>query len=522
MAAIITDQFRLSNSENFISQFTNNSLYAFVGLTNSTDYNINGVNWENTPPGPIDSFDNFNDIWDTVVALKKINSSDIKRVIPKRTWESGITYDMYRHDISRNNVSNPSRRTSLYESNYYVMNSDFRVYICLNNGVNPENTEGQPSIDEPKFTDLEPREAGTSGDGYIWKYLYTINSGDIIKFDSLFYIPVPDDWGGDEETALIKDNANSSISGQLKTIVIKDRGTSLGVPRTEKSVPIVGDGTGATATIVIGQDNTVEDIIISSGGSGYTYGVVDYAVAGINGDTNPQFDVIIPPPGGHGFDIYRELGAKNVLIYSRIENDNLDPDFTTGNKVARIGLVKNPVSFGSTGSTDLISKQKVSNTYALKLTGINANDVENATFAANSVIRQTQNSSGIAYTAVGRVVNYDNNTGVLKYWQDRSNSGFTTGTYNLKNPEVYGQNWEFISSSDIIVGETSSLGIDTGFKGITTTINSQTYNLGQEFTDGLSNPEVKKYSGEMIYIDNRPSITRSVNQKEDIKIVLQF
>jgi hypothetical protein len=26
----------------------------------------------------------------------------------------------------------------------------------------------------------------------------------------------------------------------------------------------------------------------------------------------------------------------------------------------------------------------------------------------------------------------------------------------------------------------------------------------------------------MIYIDNRPSITRSSNQKEDIKVILQF
>ena len=104
----------------------------------------------------------------------------------------------------------------------------------------------------------------------------------------------------------------------------------MGVPKTYKDVPIVGDGTGAFATIVVGQDQTVEDIFISAGGSGYTYAVVDYISAGINGTTIPQFDVIIPPPGGHGFDIYRELKVKNVLIYSRIENDNLDPDFITG------------------------------------------------------------------------------------------------------------------------------------------------------------------------------------------------
>ena len=53
-------------------------------------------------------------------------------------------------------------------------------------------------------------------------------------------------------------------------------------------------------------------------------------------------------------------------------------------------------------------------------------------------------------------------------------------------------------------------------------INNRTYYLGQSFTDGLSNPEVKKYSGNIIYLDNRPAIKRSSNQKEDIKVILQF
>ena len=66
------------------------------------------------------------------------------------------------------------------------------------------------------------------------------------------------------------------------------------------------------------------------------------------------------------------------------------------------------------------------------------------------------------------------------------------------------------------------LSIDTGFSGISTVINNRTYYLGQTFSSGVSNPEVKKHSGNIIYVDNRPSITRSTNQKEDIKVILQF
>ena len=68
------------------------------------------------------------------------------------------------------------------------------VYICLQNGTTPETPDGKPSLDEPTFTDLEPRTAGTSGDGYIWKYLYSIKPADLVKFDSTDFMPVPLNW----------------------------------------------------------------------------------------------------------------------------------------------------------------------------------------------------------------------------------------------------------------------------------------------------------------------------------------
>jgi len=68
----------------------------------------------------------------------------------------------------------------------------------------------------------------------------------------------------------------------------------------------------------------------------------------------------------------------------------------------------------------------------------------------------------------------------------------------------------------------NELSIDQNFTGISTVINNRTYYLGQTFTSGVASPEVKKHSGNIIYVDNRPSITRSSNQKEDIKVILQF
>ena len=64
-----------------------------------------------------------------------------------------------------------------------------------------------------------------------------------------------------------------------------------------------------------------------------------------------------------------------------------------------------------------------------------------------------------------------------------------------------------------IIGGSSNLSISTAFSGLSTTLNNRTYYLGQSFTKGVSNPEIDKYSGNMIYVDHRPSITRSSNQR---------
>ena len=516
MAAIITDQIRILNAKNFVAGVSSstNSYYSFIGLPNPTDIQSD---WDTNPPSPRDSFDEENNYWDTMIALKKINASDIRQVVQKRFWSTGTTFDMYRHDYSRSNTAKVSGATNLYSASYYILNSDYRVYICLQNGTDPDNENGRPSLDEPLFTDLEPRAAGTSGDGYIWKYLYTIKPTDIIKFESTDFMPVPINWETSTDNATVRDNA---INGSIKIVTITNRGVSVGpANRTYTRVPIRGDGSGAECTIIVNNDQKVESITISNQGSGYTFGTVDLVAGNVpTGTTRPTFNVIISPNGGHGADIYRELGAYNVLMYSRIENDNQNPDFITGNQIARVGVVENPESFGS---SQILTLDKASAVYALKLTGVSANS---ATYNADSFITQTVSTGS---TSVGRVISYDQVTSVLKYWQDRSNSGFSTVGVAITNPPFGFDQVEFSSSpgpggSLVITGGSESLSIDTAFTGISTVINNRTYYLGQSFTNGLANPEVKKHSGNIIYVDNRPSITRSSNQKEDIKVILQF
>jgi len=519
MAAIITDQLRILNAKNFVAgvQSSSNSYYAFIGLPDSASYQ---TDWDTDPPAPKDNLNQSSDYWDTMLALKKINSSDCSQVVRKTTWIAGITYDMWRNDISRDNPSQPSGAFDIYAADYYVMNSDYRVYVCLYNNAKPENNfQGGPSLDEPTFTDLEPREAGSSGDGYIWKYLYTIKPSQAIKFDSTNYIPVPTDWSTGTDNSAVRNNA--AVSGQLKIVTITNRGVGLGTAnRTYTKVPILGDGNSGEATVVINNDSKVESVTVSKGGEKYTFGTLDLEAGGVpTGSTLPEFNVIIPPSGGHGSDVYDELGAFNVLTYARFENDTDNPDFITGNQFSRVGMIEDPLSINSTTKLAL---DKASAVYALRLTGTG---YSSAIFTPDSFITQTV---GLGSTAIGRVVSYDQVTGVLKIWQDRTNSGFNfNGTQN-STPQYGFEMNKF--TADLydgggnfnIVGGDITLGIDTSFQGVSTVLNSRTYYLGQNFVSGVAEPEVEKYSGNIVYVDNRPSVTRSSSQKEDVKIILQF
>ena len=517
MAAIITDQIRILNAKNFVAGVTStaNAYYSFIGLPNPTEVQSD---WDTDPPSPKDNFEEEDSYWDTMVALKKINASDVRQVVPRRKWSSGTTYDMYRNDYSRTNTAAVSGATNLYAATYFVLNTDYRVYECLQNGTDPDNPNGRPSLDEPTFTDLEPRSAWTSGDGYIWKYLYTIKPSDIVKFESTDYIPVPADWDTNSDDAAVRDNA---VDGSIKIVTISNAGVGIGTAdAVYNKVPIKGNGSGAECTVTINSSSQVSDVTVSTQGSGYTYGSVDLVAGGVpTGTTRPVLDVVISPPGGHGKNIYRELGAYNVLLYSRIENDNENPDFVTGNQIARVGLVCNPQAFDSTA---LLSVDKATASGALRLSGAG---YSSATFTADAYFTQTV---ATGTTAAGRVINYDQTTGVLKYWQDKSLAGFNTVGAAVTEP-TYGFKLNAFTSTPetggsltIVPSTGSNLAIDTSFTGVSTVINSRTYYLGQEFTNGIGNPEAKKYSGNIIYVDNRPSITRSSTQKEDIKIILQF
>ena len=523
MAAIITDQFRIINANNFMDDVTsgNNSYYAFLGLANPTIAGFGRTDtWNSTtvqPPSPTDSINYNNHVYDTMLFGRKVFPGDVRRLIRKVTWTKGTSYDMYRHDYSTTNRSLVSNSSRLYSANYYVMNKDYRVYVCINNGAAGISTIASASLDEPTFTDLEPSAAGVSGDSYLWKYMFTVPPADIVKFDSTEYIAVPNEWETttNADITVVRNNGDSSANNnQIKVVSIDESGVGYSFLSSPIEVDIVGDGTGGKVRILTNTNGQIISAQVTQGGTGYSYARVD--LSSINGAATKfaKLSPIIPPSLGHGYNAYKELGTDKVLIYTRFDSSSYD--FATDTKFAQVGLIRNPTAIGAAG-TNYLQTSEFSGLKALKFSG-------NTSQTLGIGTQIEQNISGVG-TARAYVASYDIDTKVIKYFQDRSLSYNQLTHDQTDSREVNNQApvLDFQSTANAVTSTAFSVNIDQTFSGIsTTTPAGKVVDLGAQFTNGLADAEINKRSGEIIYLDNRPSITRNVRQKEDIKIVLEF
>ena len=519
MPAVVTDQFRILNASNFVDTVTgiggadpSNSFYITLGLPNPTIVGFGRTStWNTSTPNPVDNINRNNHIGDTSLFGKRVTGKNVRRLIRKVDWTQGTRYEMYRHDYSINSPSPVTQSARLYDARYYVINENFNVYICIDNGSSGINTTGNASQDQPTFTDLEPSRAGESGDGYVWKYLYTVSPSDIIKFDSTEFIAVPNDWTTTNDATIqsVRENGDSDLNNnQIKKVYIDNQGNgySGGVGQ---EFNILGDGTGGKVVIdVVG--GKITNAVVSSGGKGYTYGIVDLGTINANASVKAKLIPIIPPSKGHGFNVYEELGTDRVLCYARFGGDNKDFPFDT--KFAQVELVKNPTSVGT---TSIYFSDSYSSLSSIKFP---------STTTAIPVIGEKISQQVSGGTAVGYVASFDKETKVLKYFQDRSlYFGNGEDQTDYVGISTLGQVFAFQSSSNPITAPSGFSGsVETTFSSGITTVGTKNVGLGVTFTNGLAEPEINKGSGDIIYIDNRATITRNSRQKEDVKIILEF
>jgi len=498
MSAIITEKFRSHNATNFYESFTEsspNTYYLFIGKATPFTTGTSGGS-DSSPSTPADSVSREFYNWDAMIAAKKIPSTDITYALPRRDWSNGTTYDMYDDDISSSNTAT-SGATNLFDSSFYFITSDYRVYKVLDN-----NGGSAYSGSEPTSTSTSPFALG----GYVLKYMYALTASEAAKYLTTDYMPVSDDStvttaATDGKIESLSVTAGSGYTDGTYYAAVYGDGTSAGTSSGAIVRITVSSGSIASFGLTAGSDTTIHD-----GGAAYTYGTVNLgssytfsdaalsSSSSMGSGTGGAVGVIISPKNGHGYSAINELGGHYVMTATTLTQDEGD-DVSTANDFREVGLVVDPTTYGT---STVASASTARMTYAVKFSSASG------TFDADEKI---SNSSG----AIGKVVEWDSTNSILYYHQERFGdygTNSTTGAYTA------------FSGTGTITGGTS------GATGTPSSSSTETVTLANNntiaFTSGYANPELQPDSGDIIYIENRKPIQRASDQTEDIKLIIEF
>ena len=479
MAAIITEKFRLHNAKQFkksASSDGTNEMYMFIGRP---------LSWadDSNPPTPVDSLNDEYDAYANMTALKKVSSTDVSHAIIRRDWTSGTKYDEYRHNYTSSNKST-SNASTLWASTFHVVTSDYNVYKVIS------NNNGADSTVMPTGTSTNIL---TTGDGYKWKFMYSISASDVIKFVTSDFIPVKTigakaavegDVGGlgvaaSDDNSAQWDVENGATDGTIEHARVTAGGSSYGSDG-DYNVAVSGDGASGQLQVTV-SSGAITAVTVNAVGSGYSVASITNSLlqtATSSSGTGASFDVIISPKNGHGSDPVEELGGNYVIVNSRLEYAEGSGDFPTDNDFRQIGLIVNPTNAG--GNT-LSSATTLSALNRITLQSGATMPAVDATIASAASI-----TSG---TATGKVVSVDSTNRYV---------------YFLPSVDSVGNFNAFANSNGVFVGSTQ--------KG---TINA---------SGGVSAayPEVQRNSGDIVYLENRGAVARAADQIEDIKLIIEM
>ena len=486
MPAIITNKFRRHNAQQFVESFSEsaNTVY-YMGLGRSQafgtstrgDSRTENEGTDTSPLTPVDSIQDEFFYFDDLLAAKRITTSDVSFAIPRRNWTTGTTYDYYRHDYGNRvtgtttTQSANSGATNLFDATFYVITSANNVYKCLENDNNTASTV------EPTGTSTSIL---TTGDGYKWKYMYSLSASQQVNFLSTDFMAV----------ATNSTVSSAAVDGAINIVKIKTAGSS-GSNGTHANIPIRGDGANGKVSVTVGS-GAVTAVTVTTPGTGYTFAyirVADIVAAGATGLTGTELDVIIEPKGGHGKDAVTELGGFFVMTNTNFEGAETSNsgDFNTTNDFRRVCIVKDPKSGGSAAT-------------ATTLRGVKSILCASASGSFTVDEKITQATTG----AVGRVVEWDNTNKILYYLQTRFNNNGLDTNGNLTA----------FSGANTITGADS---------GITATPSTSTSTVDSvSFTSGYAASELDADTGDVVYVENRAPITRASDQTENVKLVIEF
>jgi hypothetical protein len=517
----ITPFFRLNTADQLKESLDEPSptrLYMFMG-------GVTPFANDSSPPAVTNNqFTTEFDIYRDMVALKRINSTDVISIAPRYNWANNTVYTEYN-----------DRTEDLYDKQFYVITSENNVYKCI------DNNRGVASTEEPSGISTS---VVSTADGYRWKFLFAITTADAQKFLNSSYIPVREitanngsaQWSvqqvaanGSIDHIVVTSNGSGYISTsntflsvtnssvvRLETNALQIDGaytgstlyisSGLGVGQLRRITKYVGTGRVVTVnnafTITPNTSSTysIAPTVIISGDSGATASIratahVSNTFGGqvrritmiTNGRSYGQANVVIiansvfgsgaaaqaviSPRGGHGSNARNELNAKDLMLSVSIAGGESNT-FPTNNDFRTIGVIRDPkLRSGPSANASVIDQ-----CHRIVLQNVSGD------YTADEMV--TGSTSG----AKARVVYFAN-----------TNSTRTQGVLRVIRLTTNGIGRGFAQTETL-----------TSSSGITATIIN------------AIKPAIRENTGDVLYIESNSPIVRKPDQIEEFRFVVTF
>lgn len=199
-------------------------------------------------PDTVQTIDSVeSDVLDKMITLKSITSDNIRACAVRHDWTTGTIYDAYDSLKDFGDYTNP----------FYVLTDTNDVYKCL------DNFNGAQSTSKPTTQSTAPFR---TADGYVWKYMGSVDSSESTLFMTQDYIPLN-----------VKKSASDGAaqyavqqSAQIKSISSFKIHGSVGSFTNSPVTTLNGDGTLAVAT-AHKTGTTLDQVYITNPGTGYTF-----------------------------------------------------------------------------------------------------------------------------------------------------------------------------------------------------------------------------------------------------------
>ena len=213
-----------------------------------------------------------------------------------------------------------------------------------------------------------------------------------------------------------------AIRGAIYSVVITEGGEGYG---SNTEVVISGDGEGATAKAIV-ENGAIVGIEMVTYGEGYTYSVVEFKDPD-RLEPNTYIDAtgycILPPTDGHGTDAVNELYGDTFSIYVMVRDDNILANLNQDYR--QFGVISEP--------KDVRTRKKIDDTdvvVSFKITLLSTADLEVDSIIyidnikhriiginGNQIQVQQQSSIYYAITNFSSIIQYNDITGAIKYYE---------------------------------------------------------------------------------------------------------